>query len=157
MLLWSVLTTCLLTLLLTLGWRASSKAVPWSNLLKSNNKYRRCFIVGGPIKAGRGQEWRFSKEIQQRSLHGLGVTGKIIINNTENLLGAYYDLNVTRSCATKHSTKQSSHPKSVCLPLASSNRTNHSIKHIYWMYTAHDPTTIPIFNSAHRDKAAVVL
>ena len=118
----------------------AARPTQWSKRLQPHNKYRH-FIVGGWINAGRGQERRFSKEVQPQSLHGLRVTGKIIINNTENLLGAYYDLNVTRSCAMKHSTKQSSHPISPCLPLASSNRTIHSIKHIYWMYTTHDPTT----------------
>ena len=88
----------------------AARPTQWSKRLQPHNKYRH-FIVGGWINAGRGQERRFSKEVQPQSLHGLRVTGKIIINNTENLLGAYCAVNFTTRCAMKHSDKHSHHTK----------------------------------------------
>ena len=48
------------------------------------------------------------------------------INNTENLPGEYYAINFTRRCAVKYSDKFSLRLRS-----ASSDRTRHSIRHVY--------------------------
>ena len=57
-------------------------------------KNQRGIIVGRRIKAGRGQERRFTTDVRPKCLHT--VAGKIIVNSNENMLGAYYAMSFIR-------------------------------------------------------------
>ena len=80
------------------------------------------------------------QEVRPQCLCGLSVTGKITIVNTEKVPGAYYAINLSRRCTTKHSDKKQSLHSNVGsrLPSSSSNHSNRSIRRIYKAYTTND-------------------
>ena len=79
---------------------------------------------------------------------------EMIINNTENMFGAYNAIYVTRRCTMKHSDKNDHH---ILCQSTSSNYASHSILNIYRTYTTHDQTKrslglyVIIFDTAHND------